>query len=114
MDEQPTPRGPLRRLEIERSADARGVELKLTGELDLETTPELDEQLAAIDGGHLGRLLVDLSGVEFMDSTGLAAILRAQRSADSSGHTLSLRRATGQVKRLFDLTGMTQRLTFED
>jgi anti-sigma B factor antagonist len=114
MNESSTSRGPLRRLEIKRLVDARGVELRLTGELDLETTPELDQQLDELNGGHPGRLLVDLSGVEFMDSTGLAAILRAQRSAVSSGHTLSLRRATGQVQRLFDLTGMTERLTFED
>ncbi len=114
MNERPTPNGPLRRLEIECLVDSRGVELKLTGELDLETTPELDQQLDEIDGGLQGRLLVDLSGVEFMDSTGLAAILRAQRSAASTGHPLSLRRATGQVQRLFDLTGMTDRLTFEE
>lgn len=114
MNQESAPRGPLPRLEIQRSVDSRGIELKLTGELDLETTPELDEQLQELNGGHPGRLLVDLSGVEFMDSTGLAAILRAQQSAVSKGHTLSLRRATGQVQRLFDLTGMTQRLTFED
>jgi anti-anti-sigma factor len=114
MDENSPPRGSLRRLEIERSADSRGIELRLTGELDLETTPALDEQLREIDGEHPVRLLVDLGGVEFMDSTGLAAILRAQRSAASNGHVLCLRRATGQVARLFDLTGMTERLTFED
>ena len=94
--------------------DSRGIELKLTGELDLDTTPALDEQLREIDGEHPGRLLVDLGGVEFMDSTGLATILRAQRAAASSGQVLCLRRATGQVARLFDLTGMTARLTFED
>ncbi len=88
--------------------------LRLTGELDLETTPTLDEQLQEVNRSQPGRLLVDLSGVEFMDSTGLAAIVRAQRSANTNGHKLLLRRAAGQVQRLFDLTGMTERLTFED
>jgi anti-anti-sigma factor len=114
MNEQSPTGGSVRRLEIARTVDARGIELRLTGELDLETTPALDEQLREIDGAHPANLRVDLGGVEFMDSAGLAAILRAQRSATSSGHTLSLRRATGQVQRLFDLTGMTERLTFED
>jgi anti-sigma B factor antagonist len=114
MSERLVVPGSMSRLGIERFADAGGIELKLTGELDLETTPALDEQLARINGSHGGRLLVDLGGVEFMDSTGLAAIVRAQRAATSSGHTLLLRRATGQVRRLFDLTGMTERLTFED
>ncbi len=114
MNEHPTPRGSLGRLEIQRSVDARGVELTLTGELDLETTPALDEQFREIDEANPAHVLVDLGGVEFMDSTGLAAILRAQRAAASNGHVLSLRRATGQVQRLFDLTGMTERLTFED
>ncbi len=114
MDENSPPHGSLRRLEFKRSVDSSGVELRLTGELDLDTTPALDEELQAIDRERPARLLVDLSGVEFMDSTGLAAILRAQRAAASNGHVLCLRRATGQVARLFDLTGMTERLTFEE
>jgi anti-anti-sigma factor len=102
------------RLQIRRSVDPRGIVLTLTGELDLETTPEFDEQVREIDGANPRRLLLDLAGIEFMDSTGLAAILRAQRSADSNGHDLSLRSGSEQVKRLFDLTGITERLTFED
>jgi anti-anti-sigma factor len=49
-----------------------------------------------------------------MDSTGLASIIRAQRDANSNGHDLALRRGSGQVQRLFELTGFGDRVTFED
>ncbi len=98
---------------IQRASDAQGVVLALIGELDLDTTPELDEQLRKI-GAEPRRLLIDLSGLEFMDSTGLGSIVRAQRFADSNGHRLTLRRGQHQVQRLFELTGVLERFTFED
>ncbi len=101
------------RLVIERTADCRGVVLALSGELDLATAPELDRQLRNAGQTHPGRLLVDLRGLEFMDGIGLGSIIRAQRSAAASGHTLALRRGAGQVQRLFDLVGLNDRLPFE-
>jgi anti-anti-sigma factor len=102
------------RLTVRLTSDARGVVVTLEGELDLETTPEFDRQLAAIDKTPLTRLLIDLGGVDFMDSTGLSSIIRAHRVAESNGHVLVLRRGSKQVRRLFELTGVDDRLTFED
>jgi anti-anti-sigma factor len=102
------------RLTVRLTSDARGVVVTLEGELDLETTPEFDRQLAAIDKTQLTRLLIDLGGVEFMDSTGLSSIIRAHSVAESNGHVLVLRRGSNQVRRLFELTGVDDRLTFED
>jgi anti-sigma B factor antagonist len=86
----------------------------LEGELDLETTPEFDRQLACIDETQIARLLIDLTGVTFMDSTGLSSIVRAHHLATANGHTLVLRRGARQVQRLFALTGMDERLAFAD
>ncbi len=102
------------RLAIRLVSNPRGVVVTLTGELDLATTPELDRQLAAIDRTQITRLLIDLGGVTFMDSTGLASIIRAHHLAESNGHILLLRRGTSQVQRLFEVTGVGERLTFED
>jgi anti-sigma B factor antagonist len=101
------------RLAIAVSSDAQGVAVTLDGELDLETAQELDRQLAGIDVTEVTRLLIDLRGVSFMDSTGLSSIVRAHRFAESNGHTLVLRRGSNQVRRLFTLTGMDERLVFE-
>jgi anti-anti-sigma factor len=109
-----TPSGRLTRLKIQLTADSRGITVGLAGELDLETAPELDRRLVEIDATKHGRLLIDLRAVEFMDSTGLASIIRAQRDANSNGHDLALRRGSGQVQRLFELTGFGDRVTFED
>ncbi|MDQ6805409.1 MAG: STAS domain-containing protein [Actinomycetota bacterium] len=101
-------------LKIERAADARGIVLQLAGELDLESSPELDRRLREVESAKPGRLLIDLGGLEFMDSTGLAVMVRAQRSARVNGHQLALRPGPTQVQRLFELTGVLQRFAFED
>ncbi len=49
-----------------------------------------------------------------MDSTGLGSIVPAHRFVESNRHTLVLRRGSRQVQRLFELTGIADRLTFED
>jgi len=100
-------------LTILHELDAQGVVLVLTGELDLVSAPELDRQVRALGGASHGRLLIDLSGLEFMDSTGLASMIHAQRSAAANGHELSLRRGPDQVQRLLELTGLSGQFTFE-
>ncbi len=101
-------------LTVRHVADPRGVALALAGELDLATTPELERHLAAIDEHEIPRLLIDLSELTFMDSTGLSAIVRAHGSGEARGRALVLRRGPGQVQRLLRLTGIHDRLTFED
>ena len=102
------------RLTIQLMPDAQGVALRLDGELDLETSVEFDRRLAAIDQAQISRLLIDLGGVTFMDSRGLSSIVRAHQSAEANGHILVVRRGSNQVRRLFALTGIDERLTFED
>jgi anti-sigma B factor antagonist len=98
----------------QRTSEGSAVLLALYGELDLGSAPELDRQLQEIEHPDLHRLVIDLSGLRFMDSTGLASIMQAQRRAQASGHELVLRRPTSQVRRLFELTGVTERLTLDD
>jgi anti-sigma B factor antagonist len=104
----------VRGLRVALVADARGVAVLLAGELDLETAPELEQQLAALEESQRTRVVIDLGGVTFMDSAGLKAILAASEFAQSHGHTLVLRRGPRQVQRLIELTGVGDRLTFED
>jgi anti-sigma B factor antagonist len=101
-------------LGIRRTVDAEGVVLALDGELDLASAPELERQLREISTTNRGRLLIDLGGLTFMDSTGLGVILGAQRSTEAAGNRFSLRSGQKQVQRLFAITGMADRFTFEE
>lgn len=101
-------------LTIQRLSDDRGIVFALVGELDLESAPELERQLEEAASTRPGRLLIDLGGLEFMDSTGLAVMVGALRSARENGHGLALRPGPTQVQRLFELTGVLDRFAFED
>ena len=93
--------------------DPDGVLVRIVGEIDLATAPEVNRVCEELVGNGHGRLLLDLDGVEFMDSTGLSAIAGAKQAADSNGHRLAIRCGSPQVRRLFELTGMLDYLDFE-
>ncbi len=109
-----SPGGTLGPLVIERVPDGDRLVISLRGELDLASAPALASELydAASDG--FDQLVVDLSGLDFMDSTGLSVLLEAQRAADTDHHGFSLRRGPAQVQRVFEVTGLVDRLPFED
>ncbi|HYH53369.1 MAG TPA: STAS domain-containing protein [Solirubrobacterales bacterium] len=78
------------------------------GELDLSTAPDLEGPLAqALESGE-GSLLIDLSGCEFIDSTGIALIVRAWQRLDSgeNGRSLVICSQNDQVRRVLEITGL--------
>jgi anti-sigma B factor antagonist len=101
------------RFTIRRSADARGVVLKLSGELDISTVGVLDEQLADLGEMTRRHVMIDLEQVGFLDSTGLAGLMRAKRLAEAGNYTLSLTRGSRQVQRLLEVAGLADQFTFE-
>ena len=93
------------RLTVDLLSDARGVAVKLDGELDLATVPELDRHLARIEVTEVSRVLIDLSGVTFMDSTGLTAFIAA-RNRLKGDDSIVLTRPRPNVLRVFEITGL--------
>ncbi|MGO9752286.1 MAG: STAS domain-containing protein [Solirubrobacteraceae bacterium] len=81
------------------------------GELDLSSADQLrDLLMRELSGGK--RLLLDLSALEFMDSTGLAVIVNAINSTGRSSSVLELyAELRSQPQRLMELTGVLQSLT---
>jgi anti-sigma B factor antagonist len=80
------------------------------GEIDLTTAPQLQDALDnALDARPSG-LAVDLSAVEFLDSTGLRTLITAHERADELGFPLTWVDPAPPVLRLFGLTGVDQRL----
>ncbi len=111
--EQPT-RSVPGELKIAEQREEDGVLLTLQGELDLASAPRLEEQLKSAEQSGVRLVRIDLSGLTFMDSTGMRTLLLAQRRSQELGHQLTLRRGPHQVQRVFELTGSLETFTFED
>lgn len=82
--------------------------ISVRGELDLSTAPDLESPLEeALDSGE-GSVLIDLSQCEFIDSTGIALIVRAwQRlDGDGNGRALVICSQNDQVRRVLEITGL--------
>jgi anti-sigma B factor antagonist len=78
--------------------------LSATGEVHVSTAPELAEQLnAALIAGR-SRIVLDFTGVEFIDSTGLSVLLNALRRLGRVDGALSLVCTNPTVLRLFEIT----------
>jgi anti-anti-sigma factor len=88
--------------------------LTVAGELDLRTSPELEEGLGrAFDAGS-ELVILDLRQIEFMDSTGLRVILGAHQRAQDMGRRFALVRGADQIERVLTLTGVRELLTVVD
>ena len=96
------------------SHDEGRVVLSLSGELDLVTVPHLLAELSRAEVARAERLVIDLRSVQFMDSSGLHALLKARERCAQNGCRLLLRRGTAQVDRLFGLTGVLEMFSFEE
>ena len=82
----------------------------LCGELDLRGVGEVETALAA--AAESGRVCLDLSELQFIDSTGLATVIRAHQALTGAGGRLAVVcRGDGSVRRAFETTGLTTLLT---
>ena len=94
--------------------DGRAAIIAVSGELDLASSPSLEAELERILGTDFEQLVLDLRGLEFMDSTGLSIIVKAHQQLTQDGRTLYLVRGPQQVQRLLDLTGVARRIQLAD
>ena len=83
--------------------------IAVTGELDIAATPELSTVLLMAAGSPGSLVVVDLAGVEFIDSSALGTILKAGAEIESAGKQLRVVCASGPVRRLLEMTNLTNR-----
>jgi anti-anti-sigma factor len=89
--------------------------LEVFGELDLATAPKLCSALDAARIHRVRRLVVDLTGVDFCDSTGLRALIGASTELRVGGGRLAIACLPGgAVARLFDIVGARESLRVFD
>lgn len=99
---------------VDTYSTGRAITVSLSGELDMISAPALERAFARLPASQAEVILVDLRGLEFMDSTGLHLLVQAQQIAHEAGRRFALIRGREQVQRLFDLSGVAESLTIVD
>jgi anti-anti-sigma factor len=92
------------------SKDGDRATLELRGELDMSGTDRLRVALEQAETPPTGLLVLDLSKLDFIDSTGLEVLLRAARRAHDAGGRLIVARPSRYVRRLLEMTAIDQSL----
>jgi anti-sigma B factor antagonist len=82
----------------------------LSGEFDLASVEEFERAIGKLEASGARVLLVDLSGLEFMDSSGLRALVMADRRARAAARRLAIVPGPPAVRRVFEITQLDDRL----
>ncbi|RJL30804.1 STAS domain-containing protein [Bailinhaonella thermotolerans] len=98
------------KLRLKRHSVGDAVVVTAFGELDLFTAPLLREEATEAIENDGSRLVLDLSGVDFMDSSGLSALIEAWRVASAAGGAVTLAGPQEPVARVLSTTGLDRRL----
>ena len=88
--------------------------IALTGELDLSSADAVEKELARAEASDAQTILLDLSGLSFMDSTGVRLVVTAHARSRADADRLTLRRGQAAVQRVMELSGVDALLPFED
>jgi anti-anti-sigma factor len=101
-------------LQVE-SAERDGlVHVSLRGELDLSTVGKVDDELERWEVPSSHVLLLDLSELTFLDSTGLRCVVRADERAREEGRRLVVVKGPEAVQRVFEITRLQDRIELVD
>lgn len=102
-------------MEVISTSSGSSLTLSLRGELDHHGAKEAMQRMElAIDAALPGKLVLDLSGVSFMDSSGIAVVLRAQKRMRILGGSAVLRRVPLQAKKVFAAAGIFRIIPLEE
>jgi anti-sigma B factor antagonist len=100
------------RLRLSTSVSDGTAVIELEGELDLAGANALEQELATPEAEAARAIVLDLRGVQFMDSSGLRVIAVMLQDAQDRGRRFALVPGAAQVMRVFDITRMRERLEF--
>ncbi len=101
-------------LDFETREGPDSTQITLRGELDLSTTLKVERELHRVEGSTPGLLVLDLSGLTFLDSTGLRLIVGADQRARRDDRRLAIVKGPAAVHRVFSITKLDERLDMVD
>ena len=90
------------------SGAEQAYEVRLLGELDMSTAPQLRDELLRLASDGAREVTVDLSELQFMDSTGLSVLITGLKRLRERGGDLALRSPTPSTRRVLEITGLTE------
>ena len=91
---------------VSRATDADVPVVKVSGEVDVYSAPALKEQLTGLLTSGASSVVVDLTDVAFLDSTGLGALVEARAATSEAGGSLPLVCNQDRILKLFKITGL--------
>jgi anti-sigma B factor antagonist len=100
------------RVDVEPARES--VRVAPVGELDIATVDKLQAEVTRLRESGFERIVLDLRGVRFLDSTGLRLVLALDGAARADSHELSVIRGSDVVHRIFEVTQVAERLNFVD
>jgi anti-sigma B factor antagonist len=101
-------------VELTRSDEGGAVVIAVAGDLDIATADQLfRESQDALRTGAGARLVLDLSGVAFLDSSGIGTLVELRNVANDSGGSLVLRRPSERTRRLLEITALDTVFTID-
>jgi anti-sigma B factor antagonist len=80
--------------------------LQIAGEMDVYTSPKLRKQVADLAGNGTIHIIADLRGVDFLDSTGLGALVGSLKRLRIRQGSLAIVTSGGRIGKLFKITGL--------
>lgn len=98
-------------LKIETSAVESGQIVRVDGEVDLRTSPQLRSLLLQLIEGRPARLIIDLAQVGYMDSSGVGTMVEAKRLVERKGGRVVLANLQPRVRSVFEITQLDQFFT---
>jgi len=98
-------------MEIEKNiSEGEGIELTLTGRLDIVNAPKLQTVLSEVLQSYETTVL-DFEGVEYVSSAGLRVLLNGQKIVQSAGKSMKIKNVSAEIMEVFDVTGFSGILT---
>jgi anti-sigma B factor antagonist len=95
-------------LELSSSDEGGRAVLTLVGAVDIESREPLRVECHRLLGEGPVGLVIDMSGVTFMDSTGIGALVEVSHAAQDAGITFTIRRPSPRVVRILQATGLSE------
>ena len=106
--------GRMLNFDLETESEGNSALVRIRGDLDLQVVERVTEALTQIESGEPELLVIDLSRVSFMDSSGMGAIAAAHIRATDAGRRFAIVRPPAGVRQAFDRTRLDEVITITD
>ena len=100
-------------LQINKESEGDLLTVHISGDLNIKTSPQLEDELTKSIGG-IKKLILDFSNVEYISSAGLRVLLATEKNMRRQGGSMILRNVNPAVKEIIRLAGFLQVMHIED